>query len=70
MSYSFLLCSRATQLYLYIHSFPYSFSITVYTDVKYSSLFSNSGTLFIRSVCNGLHLLTPDSPWQPAALCV
>ena len=52
--------SRVTQLYSYIHSLLYSFSLWFITGCSVWSPVLYSRTLFIYSKGNSLHLLTPN----------
>ena len=62
---SFLLYSKVIQLYIYIytHSFSYSFPLWFITGywIYFPTVFYSRTLLFMRSICNSLHLLTPDS---------
>ena len=61
-----------TCIYKYIYSFCIVFHYGLLQDIEYSSLCSSEGPccLFIHSVCNSLHLLTPNSqsvpPYSPS----
>ena len=58
----FLLCSKVTQLYIYIHSFSYSFPCWFITGywIWFPVLYSRT-LLFIHPIYNSLHLLIPIS---------
>ena len=63
---SFLLYSKVIQLYIYIHSFSYSFPLWFITGywIQFPVLYSRA-LLFIHALHNSLHLLTPNSQSIP-----
>ena len=61
MLYQFMLYSKVTQSYIYIHTFPFLYYLPSWSiPVLY-----NGTSSIIHSKCNSLHLLTPNSQSMP-----
>ena len=68
MLYQFLLYSKVTQSYIYVHSFLYYFPSWSIPEIGYSSLCYTLRpclSIFIHSKCNSLHLLALNSQSIP-----
>ena len=63
--YRFLLYSKVTQSYTYIHSLSYIPSRSIPRDRMYFPMLYSRTSLLIHSKCNSLYLLTPKLPIHP-----